>query len=140
MPYEPPPLTCHQLARSAEMLAVPERICRRRDCRRRHRCHWFFRATQQPCCLANLDAEQRRLLDELARIVADAEHFGYLASKIRMSSSYRETRALQDAGVEAARALVAGRKRKAFRAFEKMRAAQPAPKYEGAEPPLPKHW
>ena len=25
-------------------------------------------------------------------------------------------------------------------AFEKMRAAQPAPKYEGEEPPLPKHW
>ena len=140
MPCEPLPLSRLLLARTAEMLAVPERICRRRDCRRRHRCNWFFRATQQPCCLANLDADQRRLFDELAQTVADAEHFGYLASKIRMSSSYRETRALQDAAVETAHALVSGRKRKAFRAFEKMRAAQPAPKYEGEEPPLPKHW
>ena len=58
MPQEPPALDRHLLARTAEMLALPERICRRRECRRRHRCIWFFRATQQPCCLANLDAGQ----------------------------------------------------------------------------------
>ena len=33
MPYEPPPLDRHLLARTAEMLALPERICRHRDCR-----------------------------------------------------------------------------------------------------------
>ena len=139
MPYEPPPLDRHLLARTAEMLALPERICRHRDCRRRHRCTWFFRETQQPCCLANLDAGQRRLFEELAETVRDARDFGRWDSKIRMTSPYRETRALQDAAVEAARPLVAGHAAKTFyRAFEAMRAAQPAPRHEGCEPPLPK--
>jgi hypothetical protein len=123
------------------MLALPERICRRRACKRRHRCAWFFHATGQPCCLSNLDAAQRRLFDELAETVRDARDFGRWDSKIRMTSRYRETRDLQDAAVEAARSLVTGHAgKKCYRAFEAMRAAQPAPTHEGVEPPLPKGW
>ena len=136
-----PPLDHALLARTAEILALPERICRRRECRRRHRCLWFFPDTQQPCCLANLDAAQRRLFDELAETVRDARNFGRWDSKVRMTSPYRETRALEDAAVEAARPLIVGGKAKRFyRAFEAMRAAQPAPVHEGVEPPLPKGW
>jgi hypothetical protein len=139
MTRTPPQLDRKLLARTAEMLALPERICRRRECRRRKGCSWFFRATQQPCCLANLDAEQRRLFDELAETVRNARDFGSWASKVRMTSTFRETRALQDAAVETARPLVTGRAaKKCYRAFEAMRAAQPAPSHEGVEPPLPK--
>ena len=136
-----PPLDHALLARTAEILALPERICRRRECRRRHRCSWFFRDIGQPCCLANLDAGQRRLFDELAETVRDARDFGRWDSKVKMTSSYRETRALQDAAVEAARPLVTGRAAKRlYRTFEAMRAAQPAPVHEGVAPPLPKGW
>ena len=128
-----PPLDHALLARTAEMLALPERICRRRECRRRHRCSWFFRDIGQPCCLANLDADQRRLFDELAETVRDARNVGRWDSKVKMTSRYRETRALEDAAVEAARPLIVGGKAKRFyRAFEAMRTAQPAPVQYGS--------
>lgn len=125
------------LARTAEMLALPQFVCRRRDCRRNGRCSWLFRSTGEPCCLANLDAEQRGHFDAFAKLVRDARDFGSWNSKIIFASPWRETRALQDAAVEAARPLVSRAARRCFRAFEAMRARQPPPKYDGHEPPLP---
>lgn len=131
-----PPLDRHLLARTAEMLALPWRVCRRRDCRRRGRCGWFFRDTQQPCCLANLDAGQRALFDAFAEEVRDMRDYGRLSSRLAFASCFRETRAAQDAAEEVARSLKAGTALREFRAFAAMRAAQPPATCDGAEPPL----
>lgn len=129
-----PPPDLPLMARTAEMLALPQFVCRRRDCRRNGRCSWYDRESQAPCCLANLDTGQRRLFDQLLKLVRDARDFGSYDSKIVFASPWREERALQDAAVEAARPLVAKRARRAFRAFEAMRATQEPPKYDGVRP------
>ncbi len=61
-------------SRTAEMLALPHMVCRRRGCRRRNACWWHFKANGEPCCLRNLTAEQRRLFDQvydMARVARD---------------------------------------------------------------------
>ena len=130
-----PPPDQPLMARTAEMLALPQTVCRRRACRRNGRCSWFHAKSQAPCCLANLDAEQRRLFDQLLKLVRDARDFGSYAGKIVFASPWRGERELQDAAVEAARPLVAKRARRAFRAFERMRDRQAPPKYDGVRPP-----
>lgn len=120
-----PPPDRHLLARTAEMLALPQRVCRRRDCRRKGRCAWFFKATQAPCCLANLDAEQRRLFDEVVAIARDVRDYGNSWSKLSFASPCRETRALQDAAVEIARPLMRGAALAEFRGFAAARAKKP---------------
>src|SRR5690606_16276866 len=131
---KPPPTETQLMARTAEMLALPEMVCRRRDCRRVRRCGWIFPKTREPCCLANLDAEQRRLFDQLLKLVRDARDFGSWDSKIVFASPWRAARDLQDAAVEAAFPLVARPDRRAFRAFVKKRAAQPPPREDGFPP------
>ena len=42
------------MVHTAEMLALPHLVCRRRDCRRRNACHWHFSGNGEPCCLRNL--------------------------------------------------------------------------------------
>jgi hypothetical protein len=135
-----PPLDRALLARTAEMLALPERVCRRRDCRRRGRCGWFFKDTRQPCCLANLDAAQRRLFDEFAEQVRDVRDYGNLHSKLAYASPFVETRALQDAAVEVARTLLSGAALREFRAFAALRDTHPPASRAGEQPPLPKGW
>ena len=124
------------LARTAEMLALPELACRRRDCRRRRRCTWIFRDTRQPCCLANLDAAQRALFDQLAETVRDVRDYGGRDSKLVFASAWREERALQDAAVEVARPLLPRSQLRPFRAFAANRDEQPPPAYDGFMPPL----
>lgn len=123
------------LARAAETLALPERVCRRRACRRRGRCSWFFEGTQEPCCLANLDAGHRRLLDEFAAYVRNARDFGSWESGVVFASPWRGERALQDAAVEAARPLLAGAALHRFRRFARRRERQPPPACDGFHSP-----
>ncbi|WP_432348097.1 hypothetical protein WMC41_10710 [Shinella yambaruensis] len=134
--YQLPPPDRHLLARAAEMLALPQRVCRIRACRRQGRCAWFFHGTQEPCCLANLDAAQRRLFDDVAAIARDVRDLGNSWGKLSFASPWRETRALQDAAVEVARPLLRGAALTEFRAFAAARAKKPPVRYEGDEPPL----
>lgn len=129
-----PPLDPALLARAAEMLALPERVCRRRDCRRRARCSWVFRTQQQPCCLANLDAGQRQLFDTFAEQMRDARALGGYDSGFAFASPFRETRALQDAAVEAVRPLLAFGRLRHYRIFVARREKRPPPTREGHEP------
>ena len=131
-----PPLDAALLACTADMLALPQHVCRRRDCRRKGRCAWVFRATQQPCCLANLDAGQRRLFDQLAEQVRDARDFGSWESKVVFDSPWRGEREIEDAAVEAARSLLSGAALRRFRRFAAGRERRPLPVHEGFMPPL----
>lgn len=130
-----PPLDAALLARTAEMLALPERTCRRRSCRRQKRCAWLFRSTQQPCCLANLDAGQRALFDQLAEQVRDVRDYGRRNSKLSFASPRRSERALQDAAVEIARALLRGERLREFRRFAGIRETLPPAQQDGFSPP-----
>ncbi len=135
--YPLPPPDRHLLARAAEMLALPERVCRRRACRRKACCAWYFPATQEPCCLANLDAAQRRLFDDFVALARNVRDLGNARGKVSFASPFRETRALQDAALEVARPLLQGAALAEFRAFSGARAKSGRPvRYEGDEPPL----
>ena len=131
-----PPLDAALLARTAEMLALPERVCRRRSCRRRRCCARVFRGTQQPCCLANLVAGQRALFDQLAEQVRDLRDYGRPDSGLSFASPWRDERALQDAAVEIARQLLRGGRLRAFRRFAGRREKQPPAERDGFSPPL----
>ena len=48
---------------AAEVLALPQRVCRARSCRRDGRCSWVEKDTGAPTCLQHLDAGQRLLFD-----------------------------------------------------------------------------
>jgi hypothetical protein len=136
---QPPPSDLALLVRAAEMLALPQRVCRIRRCRRRGYCARFFHDTQEPCCLGHLDAEQRRLFDEFVAIVRAVRDFGNARGKLSFASPWRETRALQDAAVEAAPPLLRGIALAEYRAFAAARAKNRLPvRYEGDEPPLPR--
>ncbi|MFT4162936.1 hypothetical protein [Shinella sp.] len=131
-----PPLDATLLARTAEMLALPERVCRRRSCRRKKCCAWVFRRTQQPCCLANLDAGQRALFDQLAEQVRDVRDYGRRDSKLSFASPWRDERALQDAAVEITRPLLRGERLREFRSFAGIRETLPPAQHDGFSPPL----
>jgi hypothetical protein len=135
-----PPLSPFLLARIAEMLALPWRACRLRNCRRRGRCCWVSRNTQQPFCLRNLDAGQRAQFDAVAEEVRDIVDYSWFFSRLTFASPYRDTRALQDAGMAVARTVRSGAALREFRAFAAMRAARPPAEHDGEEPPLPKGW
>lgn len=130
-----PPLDPPLLARTAEMLDVPSHACFIRECRRRHRCSWVLRDGGQPFCLDNLDPEERRLFDDFAELVRDVRDYSYPASKLLFASPWRGERDLQDAAVAVARALLSGRRLRAFRAFEALRAQEPPPSLDGFPPP-----
>ena len=131
-----PPLDAALLARTAEMLALPERVCRHRSCRRQKRCAWFFRKTQQPCCFANLDAGQRALFDQLAEQVRDVRDYGRRDSKLSFASFWHDERALQDAAVEVTRPLLRGERLREFRRFAGIREKRPPADRDGFSPPL----
>lgn len=131
-----PPLDPLLLMRTAEMLALPERVCLSRSCRRSKRCTWFFPATKQPCCIANLDAEQRALFDQLAEKVRDVRDYGGWESQLTFTSAWRGDREIQDAAVETARPLMRRAQLRQFRRFVAAREKQPPPEYDGFMPPL----
>jgi hypothetical protein len=56
---------------TADMLAMPHRVCRQRGCRRRKACSWDCTASGEPPCLRNWKVGERRAFDEL---YADAAH------------------------------------------------------------------
>lgn len=75
MSYKKPPFDIHLAARTAEAMTLPLMVCRHRDCRRGQRCRWYFEATNEPCCLRNLDPGQRAIFDRLyedARFARDS--------------------------------------------------------------------
>ena len=89
-------------ARTAEMLALPHAICRRRDCRRRNSCYWHFRSNNEPCCLQNLCAEQREVFDAIYNRAHFAQSF--LGSDSHLfEARHSEQRLLDDVAIEIAR-------------------------------------
>ena len=72
---KPPAIKRHLAALTAEALGLPHLICRRRDCRRNNRCRWHFRSTDEPCCLRNLTADQRRNFNDAYLDANEAVHF-----------------------------------------------------------------
>ncbi len=123
---EPLPVKTMIMAHTAEMLAVPHRVCRR-DCRRKKRCRWHFKTTGEPCCLSQLTTEQRRLFDELYAVALDIRDNGG-----RMGLMYAwpdpAQRALQDAGVEIARNHIPAWDKRRFDAFRREREKLPPPR------------
>ncbi|MDR6818934.1 hypothetical protein J2X76_004116 [Neorhizobium sp. 2083] len=120
---KPPPLETYLAARTAEMLALPQMACRRRDCRRRNECYWHFNANGEPCCLNNLNAGQRRAFDELydqARRIRD--HGGW-NERLMYASRYPIRRALEDAGLDIANTMIHKSDRKRWNAFRRKREA-----------------
>jgi len=103
-----PPISPFLLARIPEMLALPWRACCQRNCRRRGRCCWVSRNTQQPFCLRNLDAGQRAQFGAVAEEVRDIVDYSWFFSRLAFASPYRDTRALQDAGMAVARTVRSG--------------------------------
>ncbi|MGK6313822.1 hypothetical protein [Neorhizobium sp. DT-125] len=102
MPYEKPPIKTYLAARTAEMLALPHMVCRRRDCRRRNSCYWHFKSSNEPCCLLNLTAEQRKLFDTVYERARFAE--GFLGSDSHFFEARDgERRMLDDVAIEIAR-------------------------------------
>lgn len=65
MSREKQPIDTHLAAFTAEAMALPLMVCRKRNCRRGQRCRRYFKATGEPCCLRNLDAGQRTIFDRL---------------------------------------------------------------------------
>ncbi|MCF6370795.1 hypothetical protein [Rhizobium halophilum] len=72
---KPPAYDAQLAARTAEALALPHLVCRRRACRRKNRCLWCFRSTGERCCMRNLTAEQRRIFDTVYHEANAAWHF-----------------------------------------------------------------
>lgn len=128
------PVHTRLMTRTAEMLALPHLACRRRDCRRRNACHWHFKASGEPCCLRNLDPEQRRLFDELyeqALLIRD--NGGRHGLMYAWGNPVH--RPLQDAGVDIARTVIPARDKPRFDAFRRDREQITPP---GPLPPAPR--
>ena len=70
-----PAIDTHIAARTADSLALPQMVCRHRDCRRKNRCSWFFQTTSEPCCLRNLTDDERRIFDTVYRDAYFAQGF-----------------------------------------------------------------
>ena len=105
------------MAHTAEMLAMPQRVCRRGECHRKNGCKRYFPKTGEPCCLQNLTPEQRRLFDELYTLAASIRSWYILG----FSSPDPVQRSLEDAGVEIVRAVIAPRDKRRFDAFRRDR-------------------
>ncbi|AOF90178.1 hypothetical protein [Sinorhizobium sp. RAC02] len=129
-----PPLNEALLCHTADMLALPLHACSVRECRRARRCSFFYRDDRQPCCVDNLETEQRRLFDAFAELVRDVRDYSTPASKLLFASRWRGEREMQDAAVAVARSLLAGRRLRSFRAFEALRAKEPPPWLDGFPP------
>lgn len=127
-------ITPQSRARAAEMLALPQFVCRRRDCRRKQKCAWYFKKSGEPCCLANLDAGQRQAFDDMAGRVAKAWWSMHLFFRDPMTSYFREERVLEDAAVEAIRPLVRPADMPAYRYLQRRRAKEPPPHRDGHDP------
>ncbi|MXN46217.1 hypothetical protein GR138_13545 [Shinella kummerowiae] len=129
-----PPLDQPLLSRTAEMLALPSRACFIRACRRARRCSFLYESDRQPCCLDNLDEEQRRLFDAFAELVRDIRDYSMPASKLLFASPWRGEREMQDAAVAVARSLLPKSRLRSFRAFVALRAKAPPPSLDGFPP------
>ncbi len=70
-----PPFDTDIATHTAEAMALPQMVCRRRGCRRRRRCRRYFTATGEPCCLSNLDPAQRAIFDRIYLAAHLAKHF-----------------------------------------------------------------
>jgi hypothetical protein len=88
------------LEATAEMLAMPEMICRHRRCRRMHQCHYHSLDTAEPSCLLTLYPWARALFDELFAIVRDIHD----AKQSPYPSRDPERRELEEAAITVVRA------------------------------------
>jgi hypothetical protein len=89
-------------SRTAEMLALPHQVCRRRCCRRNNACSWHRNANGEPCCLINLTAEQRAIFDEAYRAARFAQNF-FGTNPEYFKGQAGEQKALDDLGIAIAR-------------------------------------
>jgi len=94
MSTEKPPFETWLAARTAEMLALPHLICCRRACRRKNKCHWWFRGNSEPCCLQNLTAAQRRVFDAVYKRAHFAQ--GFLGSHSEYFRARDEAQRFED--------------------------------------------
>jgi hypothetical protein len=102
MPQNPAPLPNHQLLMhvTADMLALPEMLCRHRQCRREHACKFHRSDTLEPTCLTRFWPYERALFDELLAIVLRI-HDGTQHAQPSGDSGQRE---LEAAAIEIIRA------------------------------------
>lgn len=136
MSRKPKEFSTIRLARVLELLAVPQMLCRRRSCRRKGRCSWHFRSTGERCCMRNLNAEQRALVEAIHDKTSMIIYFGR-AEKELYASEWSELRDLEDAAVEVARCVCPDHYRKSFNAFLRARAKAPPPRFHGPMPEPP---
>ncbi|SMD14595.1 hypothetical protein [Rhizobium sp. RU36D] len=118
------------LARVLELLAVPQMLCRRRSCRRMGRCRRYFPSNGEPCCMRNLNAEQRALVEAIHNKTSMIIYFGRAKTEL-YASEWSDMRDLEDAAVEVARCVCPDWSRKTFNAFLRARAKAPPPEFEG---------
>jgi hypothetical protein len=85
---------------TADMLALPEMLCRHRQCRREHACSFHRRDTLEPMCLTRFWPRERALFDELLAIVLRI-HAG---TQYARPSENPERRELEEAAIEIVRA------------------------------------
>jgi len=101
---------CNALMRvTAEMLAMPQLVCRLKDCRRKRRCNRVMTSTHDAACVHFLPPAQRAVFDALYRTVI------LIADDIPDACPARdpEQRALEEAAIEIIRATRRGRPRMA---------------------------
>jgi len=101
---------CNALMRvTAEMLAMPERACRLRNCRRKRRCSRIMTRTRDAVCVHRLPPAQHAVFEELYEKVI------LIADDIpdAVPAPDPEARALEEAAIEIIRATRARRPRMA---------------------------
>ena len=81
---------------TAEMLAMPFRICPSRDCRRTLACRYRNSRSGEPACLQRLDPVQREAFDELFTLVLKIAD----ALAIECPAPDADARALEEAAIE----------------------------------------
>ncbi|HEX5935283.1 MAG TPA: hypothetical protein VFY63_14060 [Pseudorhizobium sp.] len=129
---KPPAIDTRLAARTAEALALPHLVCRRRGCRRKNRCLWCFRSTGERCCMQNLTAEQRRIFD----VVYHAAHFakGFLGTDPHhFEAREGRQRALDDMAIAIARTSPERWNRKEWDAARREREKRMAARKDGEE-------
>ncbi|OHV76669.1 hypothetical protein [Rhizobium sp. LCM 4573] len=117
----PLPVNSRLMSRCAEMLALPHKVCRRRDCRRRNACYWHFRKSGEPCCLRNLTGPQRAAFDALyAEVLAVVQRY-QSAQLPDFAPPDPERRALRDAAIELVRSELPAEHRPRFEEWRRRR-------------------
>jgi len=81
---------------TAEMLALPFRVCLSRDCRRALACRYRRVRSGEPACLAHLDATEREAFDQLFTLVLKTAD----ALPVASPAGNADARALEEVAIE----------------------------------------